>query len=111
MTISVDLAIPPTAAVDFRLRIGAWAALLVALIAPLQVGASLAASSGADPAHSPVYVVVEATRILAVLVAILGLHVLFRSTAERPADVVRAIGIAGAALGLALDGTWLLPLD
>lgn len=89
--------------VDRRLRIGAWAALFVAILAPLQVSAAFLASHDADPLGSPPVQAVGLARIAAMLVAAIGLDGLFRSIAPSPARVVLGCGLAGAAGMLGLD--------
>jgi hypothetical protein len=89
--------------VDSRLRIGAWAALLVAILAPLLVVATLLAAHDADPLRSPSVRALGAARVAAVLVGAIGLDGLFRSIATSPARIVLACGVAGAAGMLSLD--------
>ena len=89
--------------VDSRLRIGAWAALLVAILAPLQIVATFLAAHDADPLGSPSMRALGAARVAAMLVAAIGLDGLFRSIASSPARVVLACGVAGSAGILGLD--------
>jgi hypothetical protein len=86
---------------DPRLRIGGWAALFVAVLVPLQFVALFIAAPAADPFKGGVYLAVEAVRVVATLVAVLGLDVLFRSIASGPARLALAAGGLGAVIGIA----------
>jgi hypothetical protein len=95
---------------DRRLRVGGWAALLVAILAPLQVIAiwlyagSFPGLTSPDPWASEPYLAFDVARLIAVLIAVVGLDGLFRS---RDADVARrllAVGVSGAVIGFAADG-------
>ncbi len=89
--------------VDARIRIGAWAALLVAILAPLQIVATFLAAHDADPLGSPSVRALGAARVAALLVGAIGLDRLFRSIGSSPGRVVLACGIVGAAGMLSLD--------
>ena len=89
--------------VNGRLGVGAWAALVVAILAPLQVAATFLAARDTDPLGSPSVQALGAARVVAILVAVIGLHRLFTSVAPLPARVVLCCGIAGAAGILGLD--------
>ncbi len=94
---------------DRRLRIGGWAALLVAVVAPLRIvalwiAAGAAGPDGAaDPWATQPYLFVDVLRIVAVLVAIVGLDGLFRSFEPPAARTLLIVGAIGAGLGLAAD--------
>ncbi len=88
---------------DRRLRIGGWAALLVAVLAPLQVAALFLVSHDTDPFATTPVLVIGAIRLAAAGTAIFGLDVLFRSIAPDPARLILRLGLAGAAVALALD--------
>ena len=96
--------------VDSRLRMGAWAALVVAILAPLQVVAAFLVAHEADPLGSPPVQAIGVARVAAILVAAIGLNRLFGSIAPSPARVVLASGVAGAAGILGLDALELLGL-
>lgn len=88
---------------DGRLRVGAWAALVVAILAPLQMAATFLAAHDADPLGSPSVQALSVARVAAILAAVVGLDRLFSSVAASPARLVLACGIAGALGILGLD--------
>ena len=94
---------------DRRLRIGGWAALLVAIVAPLRIVALWIAAGAAgttivaDPWATQPYLLVDFVRMLAVFVAIVGLDGLFRSFEPPAARTLLIVGGIGAGFGLAAD--------
>jgi hypothetical protein len=93
---------------DRRLRIGGWAALVLAIAAPLRIAALWTASTAADPWTSQPYLAVEAVRVVAALVAVIGLDGLFRDRDAVAARRVLAVGALGAGLSILVDGAILL---
>ena len=89
---------------DRRLRIGGWAALLVALFVPLQFVLLFLGSRDPNPFSTTPYLVVETARIVAAFVAVVGLDGLFRSIAPGPARFVLAVGSVAGVIGLASAG-------
>jgi hypothetical protein len=96
---------------DRRLRIGGWAALLVAVLAPLQMVAlwldvsAFDLLTAPDPWSSQPYLALDVVRAVAVLVAAVGLDGLFRSLDPSAARTVLRLGVAGTILGLVADTT------
>ncbi len=88
--------------VDRRLQVGGWAALLVAIMAPLQF---IVVRVWPDSSEAAVIVAVLALFValdLALLVAAIGLDGLFRPIAPVQASRVRAAGVVGAIVDLGL---------
>ena len=96
---------------DRRLRIGGWAALLTAVMVPIEFIVLFAVARDPEPLGSTAFVVAETLRIVAALVAIVGLDVLFRSMVGERARIVLALGIAGAGLGIAIGVADLAGID
>ncbi len=101
---------------DRRLRIGGWAALLAAVLTPIELALLFLAVGTADPATSQPYVLAETLRMGALVVAIAGLDGVFRQHDPRVAGWIRVVGLAGAGVSVALDATLLAgvrstPLD
>ncbi|HLO35858.1 MAG TPA: hypothetical protein VK194_07240 [Candidatus Deferrimicrobium sp.] len=90
---------------DRRLRIGGWAALLVAILTPLQLAAFFLWPGTGEPAAIAALVAVSGLRIVATLVAVVGLDRLFRSIAPVPAQWILSIGVVGSALLLAVSAS------
>jgi hypothetical protein len=88
---------------DRRLRIGGWAALLVAIVSPLRVVVLFLQAHEPDPFSTSAYVVVETVGLLALLVAVIFLDRLYRPIAQELAPIALAIGAVGAALAAASD--------
>ncbi len=93
---------------DRRLRIGGWAALLVAVLVPVQFVALFVAAPAPDPFNGVLYLAVEAVRVAATLVAVLGLDVLFRRIAPGPARLAQAAGVWRYVVGGRLPGPGIL---
>ena len=96
---------------DRRLRIGAWAALFVAILAPIEL---IAAGLTADPRRGlnlTAASVVEIVRFVALLVAVMGLAPLFASLAPRWASLVGIVGIVAAILLIATDAVDVAGVD
>jgi hypothetical protein len=94
---------PDTQTSDRRLRIGGWAALLVAVLAPVQLVALFVGAREPDPFTTGPVLLLGAVRIAAAMTAIVGLDVLFRSIAPDPARLILRLGVTGATVALALD--------
>lgn len=95
---------------DRRLRVGGWAALVVAIVAPLQVIAIVIradADTVTDPWTSPSSLFFDVLRLGGLLIAVIGLDRLFRSNDPVLGRRVLAIGTSGAALGLAVTA-WII---
>jgi hypothetical protein len=88
---------------DRRLRIGGWAALLVAILLPFQLIVLFLAAHDPRPFATSPYLLVEAVRIAAVLVAVIGLDRLYRSIAPGAARFALAAGAIGASIGIVAD--------
>jgi hypothetical protein len=88
---------------DRRLRIGGWAALLVAILAPLQLVVLFVVAHEAQPFAATPYLLIETLRIGAILVAVVGLDGLYRSIAPGVARFALAAGCLGASVGLVAD--------
>jgi hypothetical protein len=86
-----------------RLRIGGWAALLVAIAAPIEavVAGFTTARSGAMDLTA--ISVVEIMRFTVLLIAVVGLDPLFRSLAPDTARPVRIVGVVAAISLIASD--------
>lgn len=89
--------------VDGRLGVGGWAALAVAILAPVQIAATFLAARDADPLANSSVQALGVARVAAILVAVVGLHSLFVSVAPSPARVILRCGIGGAVGILGLD--------
>jgi hypothetical protein len=87
---------------DRRLQIGGWAALLVAILLPLDFVAIRLWPVSPDGAANAAVAVAVLRLVLdvALLVAVVGLDGLFRSIAPGQASRVLAIGLVGAVLGV-----------
>jgi len=101
---------------DRRLQVGGWAALLVAIVTPIQLAALFFAATAGDPAASRPYVLAETLRMGALFVAVVGLDDLFRRHDPGLADRIRLLGLLGAGVSVALDAALLsglgrTPLD
>jgi hypothetical protein len=94
---------------DRRLRLGGWAALLVAILAPLQIVAiwldvaSFTAMTSPDPWSSQPYLALDTVRLGAMLVAIVGLDGLFHDLEAPAARTLIRLGVAGALVGLGVN--------
>jgi len=95
---------------DRRLRVGGWAALLVAILAPLQIVAiwldvaSFTVMTSPDPWSSQPFLTLDVVRLTAVLIGVVGLDRLFASHDPRMARRLLLLGVGGALVGLAVDG-------
>jgi hypothetical protein len=96
---------------DRRLRIGGWAALLTAVMVPVEFVVLFAVAHEPDPLGSRPFVVAETGRLVAALIAMIGLDRLFRSIAPGAARPVLAIGCVGALVGIVADGAVLAGID
>jgi hypothetical protein len=96
---------------DRRLRIGGWAALLVAILAPIEVAVLFASAGLADPYASPAVVTVEIARLTALLAAVFGLDRLFRSLAPGAAPTLRVAGVVAATGVIVVDAVELAGFD
>jgi hypothetical protein len=96
---------------DRRLWIGGWAALLTALMIPVEFVVLFAVAHEPDPLGAPAFVVAETLRVVGALVAIVGLDLLFRSLAPGGARIVLWIGSGGAAVGILAGVTDLVGVD
>ena len=83
---------------DRRLRIGGWAALLVAIAAPIEVAVAAIAADPDSSLNFSTLTMVEVVRFLFLLVAVIGLDPLFRSLGPDLAGPVRIIGGIGKLL-------------
>jgi hypothetical protein len=98
---------------DRRLRVGGWAALLVAILAPLQIVAiwldvsSFTVVTSPDPWSSQPFLTLDVLRLIAVLVGVLGLDRLFAAHDAGMARRLLVLGVSGAVLGLAVD-VWIV---
>jgi hypothetical protein len=96
---------------DRRLQAGGWAALLVAILAPLQFVVVRVWPGTTQTAFVVGLLALEFALDLGLLVAAIGLDGLFRPIAPVQASRVRAAGIVGAALALGLMvGDWIAVL-
>lgn len=86
---------------DRRLRIGGWAALVVAVIAPIEVVLVYVVAGGRARPDSALYSFIDASRLACLLVTVLGLDALFRPIAPRGARTVLLAGTIGSVIGLA----------
>jgi hypothetical protein len=92
---------------DLRLRIGAWAALVAALLGPLTVlAAVLMVRSPSDV--TTIALVFTGLQALALLVAVLGLRELLDHLSRNAALAVLAAGVAGSVGYLVADGVFLV---
>ena len=92
---------------DRRLQVGGWAALLIAVLLPLEFVAVRILPVGLDGAVNVGVLTLSSTRLLATLVAVIGLDGWLRSIAPGSATRVLAVGVAGSALGIVLEvWTW-----
>jgi hypothetical protein len=96
---------------DPRLRVGGWAALLTAVLVPIEFVVLFAAARDPDPLGTPAFVVVETLRIVAALVAMVGLDRLFRSISPGAAPVVLVVGCAGGVIGILGGAAALVGID
>ncbi|MEO5940947.1 MAG: hypothetical protein ABIZ72_08160 [Candidatus Limnocylindrales bacterium] len=87
---------------DRRLRIGGWAALLVAIVAPIEVAVAFLTADRPGSLDLDALSAVEIVRFGALLVAVVGLDPLFRSLAP---DLARPVRFVGAVAALALIAT------
>ena len=85
---------------DRRLRIGGWAALLTAVMVPVEFVVLFAVARDPEPLGATAFVVAETLRIVAALIAIVGLDSLFRSIAGDRARIILALGTVGAVIGI-----------
>jgi hypothetical protein len=96
---------------DRRLRIGGWAALLVAVLAPVRVVVLFFVAHEPDPFSSSAYLAVEVAGLLALLVAIVSLDRLYRPLAPGLAPRALAIGAVGAGLAAGSELAWIAGLS
>jgi hypothetical protein len=96
---------------DRRLRVGGWAALLTAVLVPVEFVVLFAVAGDPDPLGTPPLVVVETLRIITALVAMIGLDRLFRSSSPGAAPVVLVVGCAGAVIGILGGAAELVGID
>jgi hypothetical protein len=92
---------------DRRLRIGGWAALVAAVVTPIQLALLFLAATAVDPATSRPYVLAEMLRMAALFVAVAGLDDVFRRRDPVIADRIRFCGLLGCGINLALDAALL----
>jgi hypothetical protein len=88
---------------DRRLRIGGWAALLVAVLSPVRVVVLFIVAHERDPFGSSPYIVVEVLGLLALLVAIVCLDRLYRPLAPGLAPRALVIGAVGAGIAVSSE--------
>jgi len=88
---------------DRRLRIGAWAALLVAIAAPIEVAVAFLTADRPGSLDLDAMTALEIVRFGALLVAVVGLDPLFRSLAPDLARPVRFVGAVAALVLIATD--------
>ena len=96
---------------DRRLRVGGWAALLTAVLVPVEFVVLFAAAHDPDPLGTPAFVVVETLRIITALLAMIGLDRLFRSISPGAAPIVLLVGCVGAIIGILGGGAELVGID
>jgi hypothetical protein len=96
---------------DRRLRVGGWAALLTAVLVPVEFVVLFAVAGDPDPLGTPAFVVVETLRVITALVAMVGLDRLFRSISPGAAPVVLVVGCAGAVIGILGGAAELVGID
>jgi hypothetical protein len=93
---------------DRRLQVGGWAALLVAILLPLQFVVNRMALDSSDAPRIVALSALSLALNLALLGAAFGLDGLFRSIAPGQASRVLVVGLTGAALDLGLFvGSWI----
>jgi hypothetical protein len=88
---------------DRRLQAGGWAALLVAILLPLEFVVGHLWPFVPDRTGVLALLALSTAATLATLVAVIGLDRLFRSIAADQAARVRVVGVAGVALDLGLS--------
>lgn len=96
---------------DRRLRIGGWAALLVAIAAPIEVAVAAIAADPDSSLNFSTLTMVEVVRFLFLLVAVIGLDPLFRSLGPDLAGPVRIIGVTAASVLIVADVASLAAID
>jgi len=96
---------------DRRLRIGGWAALATAIIAPLELALIFVESGGTRRPGPSLYLVTDVSRFACLLAAVAGLDALFRRIAPRGANVVVIAGSIGAGLGIVAGVALLAGID
>ncbi len=87
---------------DQRLRIGGWAALLVAIVLPIQFVAAFVWPATSDPVVINGILVLEVLGMVATIAAVVGLDRLFGPFDQRRARRVLVIGLVGSVLSLAV---------
>jgi hypothetical protein len=97
---------------DRRLQAGGWAALLVAILLPLEFVAARIWPLTSEPSVVAGLGALSSIASVATLAAAIGLDGLLRSIAPRQASRVLAIAIVGAGLDLSLvAGSWVIAGD
>jgi hypothetical protein len=92
-----------TVPVDRRLRIGGWAALLGAILAPTRLAALFASSGEPLPFAAPAFLVLDILVLLATAGAIVGLAGLFAPLATDRWPTISAVVVGGLGLAVAID--------
>ena len=96
---------------DRRLRIGGWAALATAVIAPIELVLVYVVAGDALRRGSSLYGLIDVSRLTCLLVAVIGLDALFRPIAPRGARIVVIAGSVGAAIGVIVSAAALASVD
>ena len=96
---------------DRRLLVGGWAALLTAVLVPVEFVVLFVVARDPDPLGTPAFVAVETLRVGTALLAMVGLDRLFRSISPGAAPVVLVVGCAGAVIGILGGAAELLGID
>ncbi len=94
-----------------RLRIGGWAALATAVIAPIELVLVYVVAGDPLRHESSLYALLEVTRLICLLAAVLGLDALFRPIAPRGAQFVVIAGSIGAVVGVLASAAILTQVD
>lgn len=97
--------------VDRRLRLGGWAALATAVIAPIELLLVYVVANPTLRSGPSLYGLVDVARLICLLAAVLGLDALFRPNAPRGARFILVAGSIGAATGIAATGAAVAGVD
>lgn len=96
---------------DRLLRIGGWAALLVAIAAPIAFVVLIVAGDHSAPVGGPLVAAIDVVRLVALLVAVLGLDRLFRRFAPEAATPIRVAGAVGSVALIVIEAAVAAGLD